>query len=277
MGIKKYLKRVGRYIIRGVPNVNVEVKITPIIKGNVLRDKTVLITGGNKGIGYSIAKRCIEEGANVVITGRNQNDLEKVTNELGEKCKYVAFDISKVDEVDDFYKNVIKCFGDINCLINNAGVSLHEKNMLDVSVENFEKQMNINLKGSYFITKKIIENKKQNEDLNIIFISSERGFQCDDVPYGLTKSAINSLTRGLSRRFYTSNIRVNGIAPGVTASDMTGRSKEGNKFAENQVAQRYFLPEEIAEVAVFLLSDASKCISGEIIACDAGQYISSYY
>lgn len=277
MGIKKYLKRVGRYIIRGVPNVNVEVKITPIIKGNVLNDKTVLITGGNKGIGYSIAKRCIEEGANVVITGRNQNDLEKVVNELGEKCKYVAYDISKVGEVDDFYKNVIKCFGDINCLINNAGVSLHEKNMLDVSVENFEKQMNINLKGSYFITKKIIENKKPNEDLNIIFISSERGFQCDDVPYGLTKSAINSLTRGLSRRFYTSNIRVNGIAPGVTASDMTGRSREGNKFAENQVAQRYFLPEEIAEVAVFLLSDASKCISGEIIACDAGQYISSYY
>ena len=277
MGIKKYLKRVGRYIIRGVPNVNVEVNIAQIINGTILKDKNILITGGNKGIGYSIAKRCVAEGANVIISGRNEEDLKKVSDELGEKCKYLVYDVSDMNNLNKFYEDTIKCFGRVNCLINNAGISLHEKNILDVSVENFEKQININLKGSYFLSKIFIENKKDDEDLNIIFISSERGFQCDDVPYGLTKSAINSLTRGLSRRFYKNNIRVNGIAPGVTASNMTGRTIDGNKFAENQVAQRYFLPEEIAEVAVFLLSDASKCISGEILACDAGQYISSYY
>ncbi len=277
MGLKKYLKRVGRYIIRGVPNVNVEVNITPIINGATLKDKIVLITGGNKGIGYSIAKRCVEEGADVIIVGRNEEDLKDVSIELGKKCKYVVYDVSNVKTIDSFYEDVIKCFGRIDCLINNAGISLHEKNILDVSVDNFERQFDTNLKGSYFLAKKVIENKQEGDDLNIIFISSERGLQCDDVPYGLTKSAINSLTRGLSRRFYKNKVRVNAIAPGVTASNMTGRKIEGNKFAENQVAQRYFLPEEIAEVAIFLLSDASKCISGEVIACDAGQYISSYY
>lgn len=277
MGVKKYIKRVGRYILRGVPNVNVTVNVNKIINGQLLAGKSILITGGSRGLGYSIAKRCIDEGARVLITGRSEESLKAAASQLGNNCSYIAFDVSKAEEIDNLMDRAINLIGKFDCLVSNAGISLHENNILDVSIEDFDVQLNTNLKGGYFLAKAFIERRDLNDDSTIIFISSERGHQCDDVPYGLTKAAINSLTRGLSRRFYQKKVRVNAIAPGVTASDMTGLKAEGNLFAEDQAAGRYFLPEEVAEVAVFLLSDASKCISGEIIACDAGQYINAYW
>ena len=275
MSIKKYLKRVCKYIITGVPNVNVDVKVVQDISGQKLKDKVILVTGGSKGIGYEIAKRCISEGAKVIIVSRKEEELKKVSKEFGDNCKYVCFDVSDFIHYQDFYEKVNKQFGKIDCLVNNAGISLHEKNLLDVPLENFDTQFNINLKAPYFLAQLFIKNKK--EKLNILFITSERGFQCDDIPYGLTKCSINSLVKGISKRFYREGVRSNAIAPGVTASKMTGRTKNGNKFEEKQSAGRYFMPEEIAETAVFLLSDSSVCISGEIVACDAGQYISSYF
>lgn len=277
MGIKKYVKRVIRYILRGVPNVNIKAEVCQIASGQTLVNKTVLITGGGRGLGYYIAKKCISEGAKVLITGRDENRLKNAARELGANCSYVACDVSNSEEIESFIDKVFELMGSINCLVSNAGISLHEQNILDVSLENFDKQMDTNLKGSYFLAKAFINKRLSQSESTIIFISSERGHQCDDVPYGLTKVAINSLTRGLSRRFYKNGIRVNAVAPGVTASDMTGRKVDGNLFAEDQAAGRYFLPQEVAEVTAFLLSDASKCISGEVIACDAGQYINSYW
>lgn len=277
MSVKKYIKRVFKYIIKGVPNVNVTANIGQNIHGSILKGKKIIITGGGRGLGYDMAKRCIMEGAEVLITGRNEESLVHVAEELGNSCKYIVFDISDTHGIENFVKAAKIELDGLTSIICNAGISLHEKNILDVSVENFEQQIRINLEGNYFLAKEFICQHDSESEADIIFISSERGHQCDDIPYGLTKVAINSLTKGLARRFYKKNIRVNAIAPGVTASDMTGRRAEGNMFAEDQVAGRFFLPEEVAETAIFLLSSASKCISGEIIACDAGQYISSYF
>ena len=125
--------------------------------------------------------------------------------------------------------------------------------------------------------KNFIERRKTSNLLNILLITSERGFQCDVLPYGLTKAALNSFCKGLARKYYKDKIRVNGIAPGVTASNMTGITSDSNLYQPIISSGRYFLPEEVAEVAAFLLSNSSNCISGEIIATDAGNYISSYY
>ena len=277
MSTKKYIKRVFKYIIKGVPNINVTANIGQNVNGDILKGKKIIITGGGRGLGYDMAKRCIMEGAEVLISGRNEKALVHVAEELGNSCKYIAFDISDIYGIEEFVKTAKTKLGGLTSIICNAGISLHEKNILDVSVENFEQQIRTNLEGNYFLAKEFIRQHDNESEADIIFISSERGYQCDDIPYGLTKVAINSLTRGLARRFYKKNIRVNSIAPGVTASDMTGRRVGGNMFAEEQVAGRFFLPEEVAETVIFLLSSASKCISGEIIACDAGQYISSYF
>jgi len=114
------------------------------------------------------------------------------------------------------------------------------------------------------------------EEKTILCISSERGLQRDDLPYGLTKSAMNSLVGGITKRFYRDGVRINAIAPGITTSDLTKKTSEDELSLERVNPGRYILGEEIAEVACFLITPASKCISGEVIACDAGEYISSY-
>ena len=98
----------------------------------------------------------------------------------------------------------------------------------------------------------------------------------DDIPYGLTKTASNSFIKGIAVKVINEGIRINGIAPGVTATDMTGFNRDGNLYNSWQNNGRIFLPEEVAEVAGFLLSDFSNCISGEIIACDQGNYIATW-
>ena len=158
---------------------------------------------------------------------------------------------------------------------------MHERNILNVTETGFDEQFDINFKSNYFFSqyyiKYCIENKIKN--CNLLFITSETGSQCFDIPYGLTKNSINSLIGALSRRFYKTGIRVNGIAPGVTKSDMTkdyADVSDGN-FYRNCASDRVFLPEEVAELACFLICDASKCISGEIIHTNAGNHLNPYF
>lgn len=274
MKIKDFSKRAIYWIIHGVPNINVSVNVGMVDRGGCLKNKIVIITGGGRGIGFTIASKCVSEGAKVIITGRNMENLKQASQKLG-GCLFEVFDVSQMEDIKTFTEKMFQKFGHIDYLVNNAGISLHENNILEVSEKEFDVQFDTNLKGAYFLTKEFITYNKN--DCGILFVSSERGMQCDDVPYGLTKVALNSLVKGLSRRFYKNGIRVNAIAPGITTSDMTGRKANENMYCEGIASKRFFVPEEVAEVAVFLLSDASKCISGEVINCDAGNYISSYY
>lgn len=282
MGIKRGIRKLAKLILESSPEKNVTVNVSQINYGEILKNRNIVITGGGKGIGFAIAKKCISEGANVVITGRTEKTLKEATEELGKSCKYVVFDISKVEEMKKFLSMCEDKFnGKIDSLISNAGISLHENIYKNVTIEGFDKQFNTNLRASYFLAKEYLEYLERNksENGNLIFISSETGNQCYDIPYGLTKAALNSLTRALSRRVYKNNIRVNAIAPGVTISDMVKEYVDIN--SENMyrkcASDRVFLPEEIAEVACFLLSDASKCISGEIIHCNAGNHLSVFW
>lgn len=279
MKIKNYIRRIARYIIKGVPEINLEiVQKTP---SELFHNKRILITGGGRGLGFYIAKKCIDEGAEVIITGRKEETLKKAIDKLGKNAKCKVLDVEKVEKIDTFVKECIEEYGHIDCLINNAGVSLHENDITDVTVEGFNSQINTNLRGAYFLAKSYIkyleEIKNDSIKGNIIFISSERGAQCDQIPYGLTKIAINSLTEGLARKYYTKGIRVNAVAPGITASEMTGINKDSNLYCNRNASERYFIPEEVAEVVAFLISDYSKCISGEVIYTDAGDHLNPWW
>lgn len=275
--MKQYFKRLFQFIIHGIPQKNIRVNVVKVAKGDILNKRNILITGGGSGIGLAIVKYCAEEGANVIIIGRNEEKLRDAASNIS-GCKFLSFDLNKIDQIPELLTNAERILGhNIDSLVLNAGISLHEENIKYVSREGYEKQFTTNLESSYFLAKTFLENQKVNSKINLLFISSERGFQCDDVPYGLTKCAINSLTRGLSRRFYKEGVRVNAIAPGITTSNMTGINNEDNLALDRVASERVFLADEVAEVALFLLSDASMCISGEVIACDAGEYISSYY
>ncbi len=278
MSLKKYVKRLIKFVLYENKQPIVYSNICVNSSNKIHEGKNYFITGGGSGLGFEIAKSLINSGAFVIIGGRNEEKLIKAKNELGDNCEYVKIDVTDVHESEKVLENIFSKYNKLDGIINNAGISLHEENILDVSEENYDMQFNTNLKSSYFLSKKYIKlfQKSKQKNGNIIFISSERGSMCDDIPYGLTKVAINSLTEGLSRRFYKSGIRVNAIAPGVTCSELTKIKKTDDLYSD-KAAGRILMPEEIAEVTNFILSDYSKCISGEIINCDAGNHLPHYF
>lgn len=270
---KSILKRSLIYILKGIPTQVTNAQISYLQPNNTLKNKTILITGGGRGLGFSMAKKFISEGAVVVIVGRNRSTLQKASEILG--CQYLTCDICDTKQFEVLFDKVHKMVGAINCLVCNAGISLHEGRFMDVTEESFDKQISTNLRGSYFLTQKYLKYVEKNEikRSNILLISSEKGIFVDDMPYGLTKCAINSFGQALANDYCRKGVRVNVIAPGVTVSDMTGANHREDLTAPFNMNYRYYLPEEVAEVANFLLSDASVCLSGQILACNEGKTV----
>ena len=269
------IREICKILYRLLQRQNVlKAEISYLQPDNKLAGKKIIITGGDRGIGKAMAKKFVSEGGKVLITGRNEELLKQTSKELG--CIYKQFDVTNYTGFASFLKEADRELGGANVLINNAGISLHEGDIFNVTIESYDKQFAVNLKASYFLAQGFLELLKNNKrGGNILFLSSERSQYVDDIPYGLIKSSINSLTQGLAKSMIRHNIRVNAVAPGITATEMTGRS-EDNLLAENYSTGRWYLPEEVAELASFLISDAANCISGQIIYCNNGYSINTY-
>lgn len=281
MGYKKLLRKVANFILTEQPKAQVSVKIGALTSGKTLEGKTIVVTGGGHGIGYAMAKKFASEGAKVLVSGRNESKLKEACANIP-NSEYLVYDISDVEIAARFLDSCKEKFGRVDCLVNNAGISLHEGSYENVTVEGFDKQFNINYRGTYFLSKAFLEMKMKESDVEgaqLLVISSETADLCYDIPYGMTKAGLNSMVRAFSRRVYQKGMRVNAIAPGLTLSEMTqdyGKTADGD-LSMNNAAGRVFLPEEVAEVACFLLSDASKCISGEIIHTNAGHHLKPHF
>ena len=272
MSVKKYVKRVGRYLLKGIPENHITANIVTIAPNELLKGRKIIVTGGSRGLGYAVAKRFVEQGANVLIPGRNQETLKQSAEQIN--CKYLVLDVHDVNLFQSFIDNSNVLLGGFDSLVCNAGISLHEKDFFHITEQSFEAQINTNLKSNVFLAQKFIGFAIQrNIEANILFISSEVGELADNRPYGWTKAALNSLVRGLASNFAGNGIRVNAISPGITCSDMTGLNSNGNLYIPTNATKRAYLPEEIAEVATFMLSDCSKCISGQVIVCNNGKTI----
>lgn len=283
MGYKRIIRKIAKFILASQPNAFVQVNVGQIQAGNILQGKKIIITGGSSGLGYAMAKKFISEGAEVVISGRNTDKLKAAAEKLGSfNCKTIVADVCDVAHSMDFLEKAKELLGGrIDCLVSNAGVSLHENIYTNVTVEGFDKQFDTKFRAGYFLGKAFLEMKTKEEqpDAELLYITSETGDQVYDIPYGMTNAALNSMVGAFSRRVYQQGIRVNAIAPGVTLTEMTrdyAESSDGNLY-RNCASGRTFLPEEVAEVACFLLSDASKCISGEVIHCNAGNHLKAFW
>lgn len=276
MGLSKYFKRLMKYVLTGEPRKMVTAHISYIAPCQRLKGKRILITGGGRGLGYAMAKKFVSEGAQVLIAGRNEETLKKSAQELS--CLYLKIDVQDVESFDFFIERANNMLGGLDCLVNNAGISLHEKQFTDVTVANFDEQINTNLRGGFFMAQKFIQLlEKEKRAGTILFLSSETSHTADIRPYGLTKAAINSLVQGLAAKYASTGIRVNAVAPGITTTDMTGYKADDNLYLRRNAAQRVYLPEEVAECACFLLSDISGCISGEIVTCNNGTTINTRF
>lgn len=271
--VGKFL-HIASVLLHGEPRP-VVANISYLAPAERLKGKKIIVTGGGRGLGFAMARRFVEEGAIVLIAGRNEETLKKSASEIG--CKYLMLDVQDADSFRQFFDQVEKLIGSANCLVNNAGISLHEDSILSVTQEQFDAQVNTNFRGPFFLAKMFIERCRSNSDgvfKKILFTSSETGMTVDERPYGLTKAAINSLVQGLAHKYVKQGFRINAIAPGVTISDMVGKENDGN-LAGGGITGRYYLPEEVAEVATFLISDASNCLNGQILVCNEGKTINA--
>ena len=263
-----YFKNLIKFIRKGGV---VYVNIGQLVHGNILRNKRVLITGGTSGIGYSIAKKFLSEGANVVITGRDEQRLLNAANSLGGNIYTLLWDVSDASIANEQIQKVIDKLGGIDILINNAGI-YSSIPFLSVDEKIWDSVMNTNIKGVFFICQAAVEHMMKNiNGGKIINITSIRGFQGDCAPYGISKWGANGFTKGLARDYISKNIIVNGIAPGITATEINKINVNENAFCKGEPQNnRVALPEEIAEIALFLASNASNNIVGQTIICDGG-------
>lgn len=267
LGYAKIVYRDG-----GLASVNV---CCPIYN-DILKDKNVLITGGSSGIGLAIAKKCVACGAQVIITGRNQSKLEHALAEIGnDRCMSLVWDISTIKDIENRLEECVSKFhGEISVLINNAGIP-PSKFWGNIDEEEWNRIYSINLKGLFFLTQSLVKRWKLYPIVDyrkVLNISSQGGFVGATYPYRMVKWDIRGLTEGLGKLLIKDRIIVNGIAPGVVKTSMQEFSlNQGNNLYTNQnPIERVILPEEIAELAIFLISDASNAIIGQTIVCDGG-------
>lgn len=243
--------------------------------GHILSGKTILITGGSSGIGFAIAKKCVQCGADVLITGRNQEKLERAVNEIGRNhCHGLIWDISSIHEIEQHLDECFSLAGDISVLVNNAGIP-PSKFWGNVDEEEWEKVYSTNVKGQFFLTQALVKRWEKNPSQDyrkVINVSSQGGFVGATYPYRMAKWDIRGLTEGLGKALVKKGIIVNGIAPGVVKTSMQAFAmQQGDNLYTNQnPIERVILPEEIAELASFLISNASNAIVGQTIVCDGG-------
>ena len=255
----------------GIVHANISFCTQP----ELLVGKRILITGGSSGIGYYIAKKALECGANVLITGRNKQKLQEAIHNLSSKnCQCLVWDHSDTSILSDKLKEAITLLGDIDVVVNNAGIA-PTKFFGQVDEYEWNRIYDTNLKGPYFLTQKIVDKwrkKSFSGYKKVLNISSQGGFVGATYPYRMTKWDIRGLTEGLGRELIKDNIIVNGIAPGIVKTAMQEFSlRQGdNLFTDQNPIKRVCLPEEIAELAIFMISDTSNFLVGQTIVCDGG-------
>lgn len=244
---------------------------------NKLSGKVALITGASRGIGRAIAIEFAKQGASVIINYSKDDEGAKETLEEVKKVKgygvIIKGDISSFENCRKIVEEVLQVMGKIDILVNNAGIS-HIGLFMDASEEEIEKIISTNLLGAMYLTKHVLKDMILRKTGNIINVSSiwgEVGASCE-VLYSTAKGGLNLFTKALAKEVAPSNIRVNCIAPGVIDTNMNSFLGEEEKISleEEIPLGRFGTIGEIGKIAVFLCSEESSYVTGQVIRADGG-------
>jgi dihydroanticapsin dehydrogenase len=244
-----------------------------------LSGKIALITGGSRGIGFATAKIMSENGATVVITGKDSKRLEKSVLKIPNSIGFVA-DIRKTDEVKNVVRKTIEKFGKLDILVNNAGIFPKIKQLHEIDEDEWNEVLDVNLTGQFRFTKEAIPHLQKTSG-SIINISSDaglkayQGFNAD--AYSASKAALIILTKCWALEYAKYKIRVNCICPGVVDTDMTKqflKTQQDKDFMDNEhPIGRIGKPEEIAKAIMYFVSDDASWTTGAVLAVDGGESI----
>ena len=278
MSLQQYIKRGLQYILHGQPILHVTANVSVLAPNELLKGRTALITGGTSGIGYAIAKAYINAGANVIITGRSIDRISKACQQISSESNTnghiqgVELNNRDVPSFSSKLKEVLRMSQTqtIDILVNNAGV-LGGHISLD-SEADYDSILDTNLKGAFFLTKVFADYMKKNSiQGNILNIASSSSLRPADSAYTLSKWGIRGLTLGMAKTLAPLGIVVNGLAPGPTVTPMlTKENYDGNLSYPKIPLGRFATTDEIANMAVILVSDMSRSIMGDIIYMTGG-------
>lgn len=244
-----------------------------------LSGKKALVTGGGKGLGFAIASIMVQQGAEVIITGRNEQQLIEACESIGALCTYHVFDLTNLEAIPAFVDTIEKIHGAVDILVNNAGINM-KKDILDVTDEDFESVIKTNQSAVFAMSREFSKRMVQRKNGIILLISSmasQYGIP-KVIAYTAAKSAIEGMTRAMAVELSPLGIRVNCIAPGFIETDMSSRALNGDPARKQKVLSRTPMaklgkPDDIGYAAAFLASDAANYITGIVLPVDGGNAI----
>lgn len=242
-----------------------------------LKGKVAIVTGASRGIGYDIANKLSELGANVVCAATRQERCDEVAAELQDKygvdCLGVQADVSDFESSQELAKKAVEAFGKIDILVNNAGIT-RDNLLLRMKPEEWDSVINTNLSSVFNVTKAVIRPMLKNRYGRIIHVSSVVGIigNPGQANYAATKAGVLGFSRSIAKEFGAKGITSNAVAPGFIDTDMIESLPE--EYIDNIIAdvplKRLGQPDDVSSLVAFLASDLAGYITGEVIAVDGG-------
>ena len=245
-----------------------------------LKGKVALITGGSRGLGRAIALKLASLGSNIILNySRSEQKAIALKNELemfGIDALVIKADISNMSEAEYLVGEGLKHFSKIDILVNNAGIT-KDNLLMRMTEDEWDDVINVNLKGTFNVTKSLIRSMIKQKNCSIINIASVVGLsgnagQCN---YSASKAGIIGFTKSLAKEVAKKNIRVNAVAPGFIHTDMTDKLPEKvvDEYLKNIPLNKLGKPENVADAVAFLASDMSEYITGQVLVVDGGLLI----
>ncbi|HCY8234366.1 TPA: SDR family oxidoreductase [Staphylococcus aureus] len=224
----------------------------------VLTDKIAVVTGAGSGIGEAIATLLHEEGAKVVLAGRNKDKLQNVANQLAQdSVKVVPTDVTKKEEVDELIKMAQQTFGGLDIVINSAGQMLSSK-ITDYQVDEWDSMIDVNIKGTLYTAKAALPTMLEQSSGHLINIASISGFEVtkSSTIYSATKAAVHTITQGLEKELAKTGVKVTSISPGMVDTAITA--------TYNLTDRKKLEPQDIAEAVLYALTQPKHVNVNEI-------------
>lgn len=245
----------------------------------MLKGNKAIVTGASRGIGFAIARELAENGCKVVITGRNRATLEATAAKIGKNVIPMVWNASDTDLAAAKIKEAAELLGGLDIVVNNAGIfaQRHEwgkAGLLQTTVDEWESVMKTNTSSIFFTMQAAVNYMLENNIKgNILNVTSVAGYEPVFGAYGASKTAATGLTRGWGKMFANDGITINGIAPGPVATEMNNWH-EGDPMEHDRIPfGRFATIEEIAKLAMYLLSEDAKMVCGETVVLDGGYAI----
>lgn len=246
-----------------------------------LANKVAIITGATQGIGLACAKRLINEGARVMMVDVKPEGADAAAK-LGDAARFFAADVSQKADVDAMLAATLKEFGQVDILINNAGVT-HAADFLDLAEEDFDRVLRINLKSMFLCGQAAAREMVKRQSgciINMSSVNSELAIP-NQVPYVVSKGGVNQLTKVMALNLAPHGIRVNGIGPGTILTELAKKAVMASPEARHTILSRTPMgrcgePEEVASIAAFLASDDASYMTGQTMYVDGGRLALNY-